>query len=72
MSPAIGFLEVKAKLTYCSAASHMNWEMSVMIKIEADSEAGLQAKADELAMHTRPLVKVRMAGHSSLETELAN
>lgn len=40
------------------AASLMNWELSVLIPFEADSEAELEAKASELAMYERPLVKV--------------
>jgi len=40
------------------AVSLMNWELSVLIPFEADTEAELEAKASELAMYKRPLVKV--------------
>ena len=40
------------------AASLMNWELSMLIPFEADSEADLEAKASEYAMYERPLIKV--------------
>jgi len=36
----------------------MNWELSVLIPFEADSERELEAKASEYAIYERPLVKV--------------